>query len=224
SAMSSNATVASIYFNLSRPFVNRFLKIGYLRTFIDVLSHLLMILIMAVVAWTCLRLKQRGSSYHALYSTLGLFFFVGWAQILMCHSCWIARSLAGRILHAVLGALALWTGTIGICAKTMQKRRENKLFDITGRERHLSSKHSRCGLLGYLLLVACVMTGIALLCVCQGILHLCHRIFGLCGFGCLAVSQWFSYSTVFARREWNWRWIRLLQLATICTTIMVGYE
>ncbi|KAH8361048.1 hypothetical protein KR200_008321, partial [Drosophila serrata] len=224
SIMSSNASEGSFYFDLSGPFVNRFLRIGYFRMIIDFLANSLMLVIMGTVAWKCIRLKLLRTANHAVYSTLGLFFFVAWSQMLTCHSCWLAKSFWAYILHAVLGALAMWTGGMGILAKILDKRRENKKFNINDREGHMSSKHSRCGLVGFLFLLFCVLTGVVLFGVHRAKLQLCHRTFGLFSFGCLASSQWFSFSTVFARREWNWLWIRGLQLSTAIATVLVGYE
>ncbi|KAH8287388.1 hypothetical protein KR054_006655 [Drosophila jambulina] len=222
--MSSNTTAESIYFDLLGPFITRILTVGYFRNIVDFLTHVLMILTMAVVAWVCLRLRLRGTANHALFSTLGLFFLVGSAQLLTCHSCWLAGSSVGATLHAVLGALGLWTGSMGILAKILHKKEENKRYGEESQERHMNSKHSWSGLLGYLLLTFSFITGLSLLAVREEILLLCHRIFGLFGFNCLAISQWFSYNTVFARREWNWRWIQVLQVATLGATLLLCYE
>ncbi|KAH8303173.1 hypothetical protein KR059_002672 [Drosophila kikkawai] len=221
-----NTSAGNIFVDLSGPFTNIhfILRVGFLRTIIDVLALICTLLPTAVVAWTCLRLELRRTAYHALYSTLGLFSFVGGAQMLTCHYCWVAGSRLGNSLHVVLGVLALWTGILGIYAKSAIKRRENKQHDIAEQERHISSKHSWCGLLGYLLLLACAITGVILIFVGALALHLFHRISGFSGFVFLASSQWFSYNTAFARRQWDRRWIIGLQLATLGAVFLVGYD
>ncbi|KAH8241633.1 hypothetical protein KR038_000554, partial [Drosophila bunnanda] len=193
------------------------------RKIVDFVTHCLMLLILATVAWKCIRLKLLKTARHAVYSTLGLFFLVGSSQMLMCHGCLLAGACLPPILHAVLGVLGFLTGGVGIFAKIVDKKRRNKPFEFYEREPHVYSKHSRCGLVGYVLLSTCLLTGVVLLGVKQEILLMWHRILGLFSFGCLASSQYFSYSTGFARREWTWIWIPVLQIVTACATVLVGH-
>ncbi|KAH8291712.1 hypothetical protein KR018_011685, partial [Drosophila ironensis] len=202
------------------PFMIPLFKKGNYAIVFDVLGHILVMVVTAVVGKKCLELGVLGTAKHAFYSTLGLFLCVG-ESTLLAHSLWLEDIFSHDTiwrLHLGLGILSLWPGMVGILSKSVSKARAYRLDKETG-FRNFSSKHGLCGLLGYLFLLATLATGLALVHVDFMELRLCHRFVGMVSMLCLACSMWFSFNTGFARREWDPRSVVMIKIVTLAASI-----
>lgn len=219
---SSSSSEDLVVDKFSWPIIHCVLTLEFYAVVVELLGHFLLLLVSVILACKCLRLELRRTADHALYSTLGLFLCVGESQLLMCPACYEEGSWVRHYLHVCLGAVALCAGFVGILSKGLSKSSENERYDAANQEPHFASKHSYCGLFGYLLFGGCVISGLGEAFLSHiGPLHLVHRILGVLCFICLASSQWFSYNSAFARRHWTRRWILFLKLASLGGVVCV---
>ncbi|KAH8408845.1 hypothetical protein KR009_002161, partial [Drosophila setifemur] len=226
SKMVKNSSGNGLIEEFTWPFMVSVLESDVHDMLMEAIGHVLLGLVSVMVARKCLRIGLQRTADHAFYSTIGLFLCVG-ESILVSHSWWLTAFLSHTnriLLHGVLGALALWTGFVGIFAKSLMRHRDERLEGMWAL-RHFASKHAKCGVIGYLLIAGALITGLFLMRYAPLALHLIHRLVGMIGVMCLASSQWFAYNSGFARREWPIRQIHLLKLGTLGASLVTfGHE
>ncbi|XP_001352290.2 uncharacterized protein [Drosophila pseudoobscura] len=194
---------------------------------VEIVAQTLLIAIGVAIATKCLVRGLVRTAEHAFYCVLGLFLAVGEA-LLFRHSWWLVRMIGMpslELMHSTLGLLGFWSGCIGVLPKLRQwselKRRHGHTSCIS--IKHCLTKHGLCGLMGLLLTLGCLLSGLALLGIRNVSLHWSHRILGLSGFFCSICSQWFAFNSGFARREWRENQIKLFKLGSLATIITVAH-
>ncbi|KAH8412859.1 hypothetical protein KR009_006342 [Drosophila setifemur] len=200
---------------------------GYYFGFCSLISHVLLAGITAAIVYKCLVLKLVHTAGHAFYCTIAFVFFMGEALLVRNSTkleSWLGPLNLNR-LHAALGLLAFLVGVGGIAIKTLQKL-DRKREDPNATVRHFRSNHGFYGIIGCVLLLGSVLTGLPLYFIsCGNAFKLIHRFFGLAGFLALMVSQMFGYNTGFGRRQWKAHQQKLFKFFTfIATVTTVNYE
>ncbi|XP_064539092.1 uncharacterized protein LOC135428894 [Drosophila montana] len=190
------------------------------------ISHILLAGITLVVVQKCVSLKMVHTAGHAFYCTVAFVFLLGEA-LLVRHSRVLEMWLGifnVDLLHSALGLLAFGIGVVGVGIKTWQKR-ERKREDPSATVKHFRSNHGFFGIVGCVLLLGCVLSGLPLYFYTNKSLQIIHRFCALSSFATLMISQMFSYNTGFARRQWKAHHIRLFKLFTFIVTITtINYE
>ncbi|KAM8714969.1 hypothetical protein ACLKA7_002077 [Drosophila subpalustris] len=199
---------------------------GFYFGFCALVSHILLSSITAVVVYKCVSLKMEHTAGHAFYCTVAFVFCLGEA-LLVRHSS-VLESYLGifnlDLLHSAFGLLAFAVGVIGVGIKTWQKL-ERKREDPNASVRHFRSNHGFSGIIGCVLLLCAVLSGLPLYFISSKALKLIHRFFALSSFLSLMISQMYSYNTGFARRQWKAHHVRLFKLFTfIATVTTINYE
>lgn len=199
---------------------------GFYFGFCAFLSHILLAGITAVVVRKCISLKMEHTAGHAFYCTVAFVFCLGEA-LLVRHSS-VLEAYLGLfnldLLHSAFGSLAFGVGVIGVGIKTWQKL-ERKREDPNASVRHFRSNHGFSGIIGCVLLLCTVLSGLPLYFITSKALKLVHRFCALSSFLSLMISQMYSYNTGFARRQWKAHHVRLFKLFTfIATVTTINYE
>ncbi|XP_023163002.2 uncharacterized protein LOC111594087 [Drosophila hydei] len=194
--------------------------------FCALISHILLAGITAVVVHKCVSLKMVHTAAHAFYCTVAFVFFLGEA-LLVRHSgilqLWLGIFKLD-LLHSALGLLAFGIGVVGVGIKTLQKR-ERKREDPSATVKHFRSNHGFFGIVGCVLLLCCVLSGLPLYLYTIKSLQLVHRFCALSSFATLMISQIFSYNTGFARRQWKAYQVGIFKFFTFIALITtMNYE
>ncbi|EDV98765.1 uncharacterized protein LOC6566524 [Drosophila grimshawi] len=194
--------------------------------FCAVISHILLAGITVIIVRKCLALKMVHTAGHAFYCTVAFVFCLGEA-LLVRHSrvleLWLGIFNLD-LLHSAFGLLAFGIGVGGVAIKTLQKL-ERKREEPTATVKHFRSNHGFFGIVGCVLLLGSVLSGLPLYFYTFKWLQLVHRFCSLGSFATLMASQMFSYNTGFAQRQWKARHVRLFKLFTFIVTITtINYE
>ncbi|XP_023174073.1 uncharacterized protein LOC111601635 [Drosophila hydei] len=190
------------------------LPADFFSTLIDIGANIIIILVIAVIARKCLKLKLARTAGHAFY------FIVG---VVICAS--EALILEQALLHMAFGLISVVIACLGVGAQIMYKQRKSR-----GTPRHFRSNHSIFGLAACILLLATCVTGMYMICrtnYWEPEVPIVHRVCGLLSFILLMTALVFAFNTGFMHCNWEQRsitcfkcWILLATFLTSTTQLL----